>query len=229
VILVSDCHVTEQFSDDFFAMLDHLDGGYEPIIFLGDIFDLWIAYPRYERGIHRRFLAWCRHQHRLMGWVEGNHEFFVKRQHADVFSWATETEHRDIDVVFSHGDLINSRDHRYRFFRTVVRHSICRTLIRWFPFGPQLAHRMRHDLERTNLNFRKSLPHKELDSYALGLAEKGIKWGFVGHFHDPYDVSVAGDTVLTVVPSWLIAQEVVLFDPDNGVVQTKPWRDIPAS
>ncbi len=227
MILISDCHVTEQSSDDFFAMLDHLDGGHEPIIFMGDIFDLWIAFPRYERGVHRKFLAWCRHQHRLMGWVEGNHEFFVGRQHADVFGWSTDSEYRDIDVVFAHGDLVNTQDHRYRFFRTVVRHGFCRNLIRFLPGGPALAHRMRHDLEQTNLNFRKALPEEEMKAYATQLGEQGVKWAFVGHFHDPHQMTIAeSGTVLTVVSSWLLAHEVVRFDPDQGQIQTCHWREV---
>ncbi len=226
MILISDCHVTEQCSDDFFAMLDHFDGGHEPIVFLGDIFDLWIAFPRYERGIHRQFLGWCRHQHRLMGWVEGNHEFYVGRYHSDVFTWVTDREHRDLDAVFAHGDLVNRKDWRYHLFRRVVRGVCGRTLVRFLPGGPALAHRMRHDLEQTNMNFRKSLPHGELEAFAERLAADGVKWGFVGHFHDPYEVAVAEGTRLSVVPSWLLAQEVVQFDPDRGVVRALHWREI---
>ena len=43
-----------------------------------NIFDLWIALPRYEDEIHTKFIDWCRKQKhiRTIGYLEGNHEFY---------------------------------------------------------------------------------------------------------------------------------------------------------
>ncbi|MEJ2365241.1 MAG: hypothetical protein P8017_11290, partial [Deltaproteobacteria bacterium] len=61
------------------------------LVFLGDIFDLWVALPRYEDDAQRQFVAWCREQkkHRTIGFMEGNHEYYLARNRAQDFSWCS--------------------------------------------------------------------------------------------------------------------------------------------
>ena len=55
-------------------MLDHL-AALKPagILFLGDIFELWIALKGYEMPEHKRFVDWCRSHSKNMeiGFIEG--------------------------------------------------------------------------------------------------------------------------------------------------------------
>ncbi|MBO7089265.1 MAG: hypothetical protein J6W70_05105, partial [Lentisphaeria bacterium] len=84
-LMIADAHLTcREPEDEFFRMLDGVsrlpaDIG---IIFLGDIFDLWIALRGYENDDHRRFLEWCRREKErrqivfLLGGAEQNgHDF----------------------------------------------------------------------------------------------------------------------------------------------------------
>lgn len=92
MIIIADTHLspTKGNIPEFFQMLDTFKKNNEDLVFLGDIFDLWIALPRYESDFHRKFLAWCREQrnHRIIGFIEGNHEFFVAEERKSLFHGA---------------------------------------------------------------------------------------------------------------------------------------------
>ena len=92
--MIADAHIRRNQSDGgaFFDMLAALEGGPGDVVFIGDMLALWIALPRYENALHRAFLSWCRRQkaHRRIGFVEGNHEFFLARSHATAFTWSTD-------------------------------------------------------------------------------------------------------------------------------------------
>ena len=64
MIIITDAHVSKIKGNDasFLKMLEALEKNSQDLIFLGDIFDLWIALPRYEDDIHREFISWCREQ-----------------------------------------------------------------------------------------------------------------------------------------------------------------------
>ena len=64
-LMIADAHLTcRKPEDDFFRVLDAVARlpGDIGVIFLGDVFDLWIALRGYENDEHRRFLDWCRRE-----------------------------------------------------------------------------------------------------------------------------------------------------------------------
>ena len=73
LVIVTDAHISESQGNTgpFFEMLAVLEQGVGDVVFLGDIFDLWISLPRYEDALHRRFLSWCQRQkaQRRIGFV----------------------------------------------------------------------------------------------------------------------------------------------------------------
>ena len=78
IFLVADAHLEDgqELDGEFSAMLEALSRTDCDVIFLGDIMDLWIAKPRYEKGCHEAFIRWCREEaaKRKVFFVEGNHE-----------------------------------------------------------------------------------------------------------------------------------------------------------
>ena len=65
LILIADAHLNDSETDEaFFRMLDRiraLPSSY-PVVFLGDIYDLWFALPWYESESQKRFLQWCKEE-----------------------------------------------------------------------------------------------------------------------------------------------------------------------
>lgn len=209
-------------------MLDAVARGPGDIVFLGDIFDLWIALPRYENDDHRRFLAWCRQEkkQRQIGFVEGNHEFFLAQAHSEAFSWCThdpwwqDAERR----LFCHGDRINRADHRYLVFRRVTKNPLSRLIMGGLPRGPQFVERIKHGLEGTNPAFRKQLPLGALRRFAEDHFRHGTTRIFVGHFHQPFQYRGAQGGTLDTLPAWHSQGWLSVLQPGDDALQRGPWQ-----
>ena len=145
MIIIADAHVSKANGNHatFFKMLEILERNSQDLVFLGDIFDLWVALPRYEEDIHRDFIAWCRNQKkfRTIGYMEGNREYYLSKELGDAFSWcSTDAWWRDeAGALFVHGDQINRKDRNYLGFRKLVKNNITKSILRCLPLGPKVA------------------------------------------------------------------------------------------
>jgi UDP-2,3-diacylglucosamine hydrolase len=233
MILIADSHVQDPAGDgaEFLRMLAHLERGRRDVVFLGDIFDLWIALPGYETPLHGQFLAWCRAQRgrRTLGFMEGNHEFFVCRAHHTAFSWCSADEyyHDGQGRIFSHGDRINRNDLHYRRFRRLVKNPLTRRLLPGIPCGPRLAEWCKLRLRRADVNFRKHLPSGDIAAFAAALAATGARHLFIGHFHRPLRQPMADGPVIHLLPAWHASGQVTLFDARTGQTTATHWREVP--
>lgn len=207
-------------------MLTALEAGDEPVVFLGDIFDLWISLPRYEESMQRRFLAWCRHQRqrREIGFVEGNHEFYVVRRHKHCFTWSSNWGKRRGDVLFVHGDLINREDRNYLRWRKLSKNFIMRTLVRFLPGGPRLVQKTKAKMKKTNQAFRLGLPKPALVAYARTQGQKGIAQVLVGHFHEAF--SCEDGARLAVLPDWFADHWISRLEEACGGIESGPWQQL---
>ncbi len=230
MIIIADAHVSRAAQNDgpFFEMLQVLSANDQDLVFLGDIFDLWIALPRYEQDIHRRFAAWCREQkkYRQIGFMEGNHEYFLTDEMAATFTWCSrEAWWRDTDgTVYVHGDQINRRDKNYLAFRRLVKNPVAKFLLRWLPLGPGLANFFKHELKKTNAEFRRRLPRKQIEHFANTRFAEGTDSIFVGHFHQPYHYCRPDDKALYVVPDWFSTRKVTVYHRDPRRVEFVDWQ-----
>lgn len=229
-ILIADSHIREETAEKFFTMLEEL-GKYAPagVIFLGDIFELWIALDGYESRIHRRFLSWCRtaKQHFEVGFILGNHEFYVKEQHADSFSWIEEVSHTSGNGVhFVHGDLINRADTGYLLLRKLLRNGLTRFLLKIFSrtIGPNISRFVLHSLKPTNQQHKRHLPVKWLKQYAQEASGERVRI-FSGHFHRHWQFCPEEGAPVEILPAWDAAGEIICLSPD---LQTRcaPWQEL---
>ncbi len=226
LILVADAHVSLARGNAaaFFRMLETLARSDADVVFLGDIFDLWIALPRYENALHRRFLAWCRHQkyRRTIGFMEGNHEFFLAANHADAFSWCSPGPwHLDRQgLLFCHGDQINRADFRYLTFRKFSKNRVARVLLSGLPLGPSLAAHLKRRLKHTNPAFRRRLPVEQIAAFADARSHDGAQTAFAGHFHQPYTYRSPWGMHLHTVPAWFGTGRVSRYDVRERTIES---------
>jgi UDP-2,3-diacylglucosamine pyrophosphatase LpxH len=232
MIIIADAHVdTKRGNDvDFFLMLNALGKSNQDLVFLGDIFDLWIALPRYEKDIHEAFLAWCKEQkkYRSIGFVEGNHEYFVVQERKEHFSWASDKPmwQDDKGNLFCHGDLINYRDTNYLLFRRITKNKITKTIARFFPFGPEICESLKAKLKKTNLEFRKHIPEKEIAEFADRIFNENIHTIFAAHFHCNYHYYNLHSNRLHVIPAWMDSKQVTLWNEESKMINSYHWRDL---
>ena len=232
MIIVADAHISEA-SDNlasFFKMLEIIGDSEKDIIFLGDIFDLWLALPRYEKEIHHRFMAWCRSQikHRSIGFIEGNHEFFLAEERHEYFTWCSPSQWMlaDQGMLFMHGDLINNSDNGYLLLRKMTKNQIVKFILRYLPYGPRITARIKRMLEITNTVDRKYLPEDKIRKFADTHFANGIQTIFVGHFHHNYHYRNIEGGQLFSLPDWNSTGQVAEFDPESGNIISLHWEQL---
>jgi UDP-2,3-diacylglucosamine pyrophosphatase LpxH len=232
LIMIADAHIRRRPSDGdtFFDMLAALERGPGDVVFIGDIFDLWIALPRYENALHRAFLSWCRRQkaHRRIGFIEGNHEFFLARGHATAFTWCTDLPWwRDVEGhLFCHGDRINRNDRNYLAFRKLTKNPVTKAIARVLPMGPNLVNIIKRRLKQTNEAFRKSLPLDLLQAFAEARFAEGVTRIFIGHFHQAFHYRGRQGGELNALPDWSSRGWISILPADRGSLQQGSWQKL---
>jgi UDP-2,3-diacylglucosamine hydrolase len=235
LIVVADAHIKpgSRQEQPFFRMLQRLGDSRHDVIFLGDIFELWIALPGYEQASQRAFLEWCRQQKasRTIGFIEGNHEFFVSAEHGDSFSWSTpDSSWRDTaGNLFVHGDQINRNDKRYLMFRRLTKNVVTRTMLRFLPGGPQICHRLGRMLQHTNRQHRLGLPEEQIRFFADQHFADGVKAIYAGHFHSTYQCKHTSARTLYLLPAWFESGQVARIDTNDlqKPVEFVNWEALP--
>ena len=230
MILITDSHVSTTYKNinAFFGMLERIERTSHDVVFLGDIFDLWVCLPRYEEPIQQRFLAWCKHerQRRSVGLVEGNHEFFVANRKADHFSWCVGDEQREKNILFIHGDLINPKDKNYLRFRSISKNRFTRWTMHVLPWGPRLVHKLKSSLKNTNKEFRIGFPEQAIQTFARKHFGEGIQYIFGGHLHHEYTYQHQNGAKLHILPDWLSTEKVGIFDEKHRKLRLLNWQDL---
>ncbi len=230
MLLITDSHVSNGNAAEFFDMLDTIARTTrEEVVFLGDIFDLWIALPRYETAIHRDFLDWCRRQKavRTVGFVEGNHEFFLTQEHPECFTWCDPACWRDEHGhLFIHGDLVNRRDVNYFRFRKLTKGFLVKTLLRCLPFGPKIADAVKRRLKQRNNKFRKFMPEREIKNYADRCFNNDVQAILAGHFHQDYRYRDAENRPLYLIPDWQNTGQIARFHTQSRCLEILSWREL---
>ena len=229
MVLIADAHVRPDgaSTEEFFRMLEALAASPHDVVFLGDIVEFWIALPRYENALHAGFLEWCRREvvRRRVGYVEGNHEFFVRHSHADAFSFVACNGHADGDgTLFVHGDTVKQGDLAYRLFRGLTRSTGLRWAEQVAPFGPAVAARIKRGFEKRAAKRRRFFPKSAVESFAARWFARGITTIWMGHFHDRHVLSFPGGKRCEVVPAWQHTGSIVLSTPAGGEV--RHWREV---
>jgi UDP-2,3-diacylglucosamine pyrophosphatase LpxH len=229
MILIADSHVSTGNAERFFAMLALVARSDHDVVFLGDIFELWIALKGYESESHRRFLDWCRQQkaQRQIGFVEGNHEFFVCEERRDCFTWCSPEAWRNASGhLFVHGDMIDQRDVGYRRFRKLTKNSIVKFFLRHAPGGPRLAEAVRCRMKRPKLPETFVMPEAELAEFADAQFQTKVEAAFAGHFHRAFSWQGPQKEIFQVLPAWCDREQIAIFDASTRSYAVLPWQEL---
>jgi UDP-2,3-diacylglucosamine hydrolase len=232
MIIVADSHISKARGNHtaFFDMLAAVEKTGHDLIFLGDIFDLWIALPAFEDDLHAEFLAWCRkrkHGH-TVGFMEGNHEFFLASQRTQSFSWCSQDAWRrdDAGTLFAHGDQINRRDKKYLAFRKLAKNNFAKFFLQRLPRGPAAAASIKKVLDKNDSNRRLVMPWDEIERFAEFWFAAGVTSVFMGHFHREYCYRGQESQELHVLPDWLSTQKVALYQQNPKKITLLHWKEI---
>lgn len=175
--------------------------GAERLVLLGDLFQAWVALPRFETpdvvavvDALRRLRAAGLPVH----YVEGNRDFFLDRSpYADAFDSvgrevAFRTGGRRYLAV--HGDGLDERDRQYHFWRRASKSAASRTFLSLVPrrLARRVVESTERSLARTNVRHKRHIPEDVVRRYARRRLADGHDALLLGHFHEERHWAVEG-------------------------------------
>ena len=216
-VFLSDAHLNQddRHSQAFLSLADRAAAERITLFLLGDVFDLWFGTPGLTFGFQRPIIDHLRELRRAglrLYYVEGNRDFFVKKDHeGSTFDAVSEGEMRaavgEKRLYLTHGDTVNRADFAYRFWKGISKNRLAYGGVALLPSSIILpvADRIERKLRRSNRRYKGSFPEREAREFSLRLFRQGVDFVVLGHFHQERLVRFAqggGSKVLAVLPSW---------------------------
>lgn len=155
-------------------------------------------------------------------YVEGNRDFFLKGSFVEesVTDVATKYEIRagEQKYLIVHGDMINDRDWRYRFWRRASKNPVMKLGLELIP--KRVARRFVDDVEKrlakSNFKHKTRLPVELMEAYGRKQRQDGFTRVVFGHFHHKLVLPNDGGATIAVLPPWYESGEAMAIDPATG-------------
>lgn len=178
--------------------------GCSRLVLLGDLFQLWIGDRRYETDDIAKVvttLAALRSSGVRVDYVEGNRDFFLAEspyRHAfDSVGSELAFEAGGTSYLAVHGDGLDRRDWKYRFWRALSKSAFARLVARRIPrpIAGRAVRGTERTLSATNVRHKRHIPEEVLRAYGRRRLAEGHDVLLLGHFHEPRELEVPGGTV----------------------------------
>lgn len=193
----------------------------------GDVFHYFIGHRNFVTASVEKFFAALkdlRDSGVEVHYVEGNRDFFLEGSLAEdsvsEISLRQDIRAGDRRYLVIHGDMINDRDHMYRFWRSLSKNPLMKLAVRMIPkrLAKSIVDGMERKLAKTNFKHRYRIPTDLMARYGEQRAAEGYDAVVFGHFHKKLEVP-AGAANVFVLPAWYEGGEALVIDPETG-----EWR-----
>jgi UDP-2,3-diacylglucosamine hydrolase len=207
------------------AWLDRLRAiGPRALYLNGDLFHYLIAHPNFRTSSVERVLAKFRELRNAgiaIHYVEGNRDFFLKGSFVEdavtdiALEYAIPAGDRKYLIV--HGDGINDRDWKYRFWRRASKNPLTKLGVKLIPkrTARKFVDNVERRLSTSNFKHKARVPVEVMRDYATRRAGEGFTDVVFGHFHQKLELD--GAAKVTVLPAWYESGEAMVIDPATGV------------
>lgn len=228
VAVFADAHLGQAGGDgeDFLGALEEVASReIRTIVFLGDIFRYFIGDAKFETPLVRRVLdGWRDLAARgvSLRYVEGNRDFFLAGSpYAASFARYGLTDGLDVGGrrwAFVHGDLVNTGDLPYRFWRIASKNPLSRAVMNLLPgaIARSIVAGAEARLYTTNLRHKRRLPVARLEAEAMRAREAGYGEVLVGHFHREWR-SERPEGSVHVLPAWFEERRHAEIAPEGSL------------
>jgi len=193
------------------------------VVFLGDLFRTLVGFPRFwDARVHAGLgeLAGLRREGVRVVLIEGNRDFFLDAEaldpYRDVAGQAHSFSAGGRRFLLEHGDLINTRDRQYRFWRRLSKSRTARLWARLLPaaLARRVVRSTESKLSQTNFSYRRDLPEEDLARAARRHFDAGVDVVLWGHFHREWRLTADGREA-RVVPGWMETGTIVWVQDDG--------------
>jgi UDP-2,3-diacylglucosamine hydrolase len=233
VYIIADAHLGDARSapEPFLDMLEHLPQA-RTIVFLGDLFKVWLAPRKYWSASVRRVIDGFRRVRESgvpIVFVVGNREFL--RPHSEraaaaldlPFDWIVHgmamLRWGGRRYGLTHGDVVNREDRAYLKWRRFSRGRFMSVLFGLMPgfVARAIASKLEVSLAATNRPIKIRYPEDEVRAFAQAVTP-GLDGFLIGHFHLDVTVPAApGRGFLRIVPDWFSRKVVLRLDQEGGM------------
>ena len=232
LVYVGDVHLdgADAHLEAFLGFLDGLRGTTGRLVFLGDLFNLWIGRRELEQP-HQRAVAQqletLRRDGMVVRYVEGNRDYRIAPAYVgsaldDATLDGVSEEFGGRRLWAIHGDLANPADRNYRRWRRVSRSSLFWVLFNLLPRKRRMrvADAIERKMRRSNRDFKRVFPEQEVRAYAAGFLEQGYDTVVLGHFHVEKDLTAVAPGPqgrILVLPEWRESRRHLRVGPQGCV------------
>ena len=210
------------------AWLDRLGRTDAKALYLnGDLFHYLIAHKNFRTRAVDAVLAKFRELRDrgiAVNYVEGNRDFFLTGSFVEDFVSGVATEFAVAagpkKYLIIHGDMINDRDWKYRFWRVASKNIVTRLGVAMIPqkIARDFVNGVEKRLARSNFKHKTTLPLDLMKAYGDRRGAEGFTDVVFGHFHKKLVLPAERATV-TVLPAWYESGEALRIDPLTGAAE----------
>ena len=217
LVFVGDVHLDRDDAhlEAFLSFLDDLRPTVGRVVFMGDLFNVWIGRRELEQPHQRAVVERLESMRRdgiVIRYIEGNRDYriedaYVGRALDDSTAGGIEESIGGRRLYAIHGDLANPRDRQYRTWRWVSHSPLAWMILRGIPRRRRMrfVEGLEERLRRANLDFKQEFPETDVRAYAEGFLGQGYDAVVLGHFHVEKDLAATPPSSpgrILVLPEW---------------------------
>jgi UDP-2,3-diacylglucosamine hydrolase len=217
LVFIGDVHLDR---DDaclgpFLEFLERLGETSRRIVFMGDLFNLWIGRPELEQPHQTAVvskLAGLRRRGVAVRYLEGNRDYRIGPCYAgrgvdDATDQGIVEQYAGRRIIAIHGDLANPDDRQYRRWRRISRARVAWAIFNLLPRTRRLrlAEWLERRLRASNVEFKGAFPEAAVRAYAATMLGPDDDALVLGHFHVERELAPRSDGprgAVFVLPEW---------------------------
>ncbi len=230
-IFIADAHLKSPEGDEYRDIVKFLnnlknDNELDAVFILGDFFDFFVGFPHtifYEHLEIMGLLKDLENQNKSIFYLEGNHDFFLKKLNRYGSKINFIPGHLDLMLdgkfFLSHGDLLYEKDYAHRIMTFLIKNPF--TNIFSYLLPPHLVYHFAHFVSRfSREQLREDFNHQMLDGFIKKAMEAGYSGAILGHFHkdDVIKRNIEEKKfTLYLLGSWQLSRSYLLLE--NGQIR----------
>ncbi len=231
IVIVADPHLESTDNDVacMVAFLRTLQPSEHILLFLGDLFRVWVEPSRYHTEKVKCLmdaLAAFRRQGGVIHLVVGNRDLFFKNRAASAeanhlpfntvsLDFLTLSFAKEL-IVAHHGDTVNRKDRFYLRWRKIIRNPLVSYLFNKLParYVKTILWNVESRMNQTNIKFKQFFPAAEWARFVKQVHDTFAPTILlVGHFHPRRPIVTRHhSTTGIVVPAWQKTQSYLIID-----------------
>lgn len=190
--------------------------GADRLLLMGDLFQAWVGFERYETEEIAEVAAVLRELRRRglrIEYLEGNRDFFLAAgPYRDCFDFVGSEvafEAGGLRYLAVHGDGLSDADRAYLFWRWLSKNQVSRYCASRVPrrLARYLVHSTEKQLSKTNFKHKVRLPEAAIRAYGERRLAEGHDVLLLGHFHEPLTWQVEGGEI-RLLEAWFTSRRV---------------------